>query len=194
MHILVINCHTRENSFCTSLASAYIRGATAAGYEVKTFKLSDWDLGKNLHYGHDIPFEPDSDILKVQELISWSDHMVYVYPTWWAGPPALMRLFFEMVFSPGFAFRYHKRLGKIVSWDKLLIGKSARLISTMDAPPWYYKLILGDPGGKIMKKGILGFCCVKPIKSIYFGSVKLSTAKQREEWLKAAYILGKKEK
>ena len=99
-----------------------------------------------------------------------------------------------MVFSPGFAFKYHERLGKLVSWDKLLKGKSARIIATMDAPPWYYKWIMGDPGGKIIRQGILGFTGVKPIKTTYFGSVKLSSAKQREKWLDLAYFLGKTDK
>jgi NAD(P)H dehydrogenase (quinone) len=81
-------------------------------------------------------YEPEGDVLKAQELITWANHLVFVYPTWWAGLPALLRLFFEMVFSPGFAFKYHDRMGKkIVGWDKLLTGKSARIISTMDAPP-----------------------------------------------------------
>lgn len=106
-----------------------------------------------------------------------------------------MRLFFEMVFSPGFAFKYHDRMGKnIVSWDKLLKGKSARIISTMDAPPWYYKWIIGDPGGKIMRKGILGFSGISPVKTTYFGSVKLSTEKHRADWLIIARNLGQKER
>ena len=86
-------------------------------------------------------------------------------------------------------------MGKnIVSWDKLLKGKSARIISTMDSPPWYYKWIIGDPGGKIMKRGILGFSGVKIVNTTYFGSVKLSTIKQREDWLKTSYKLGKNAK
>jgi len=195
MKILVLNCHIRENSFCTALAKAYENGASSAGHELKTLNLRDLELEKYLHYGHDKRYEPEGDVLKAQEHISWSDHMVFVYPTWWAALPAILRLFFEMVFSPGFAFKYNDRMGrKIVSWDKLLKGKSARIISTMDAPPWYYKWIIGDPGGKIMKRGILGFSGVKPIKSNYFGSVKLSNEKQREGWLKAAYSLGVKEK
>jgi putative NADPH-quinone reductase len=116
-----------------------------------------------------------------------------VYPTWWAGLPALLGLFFEMVFSPGFSFKYHNRMGKkVVGWDKLLKGKSARIISTMDAPTWYYKWIIGDPGGKIMRKGILGFSGISPVKTTYFGSVKLSTEKQRADWLEAVRNLSQK--
>jgi hypothetical protein len=43
-----------------------------------------------------------------------------------------------------------------------------------------------------MRKGILGFSGVSPVKTTYFGSVKVSTEKQREEWLKVTYKLGQK--
>jgi len=195
MKILILNCHNRENSFCSALAKAYEDGAISSGHNLKTLDLRDLALEKYLRYGHDKRYEPEGDVLKAQELISWSDHLVFVYPTWWAGLPALLRLFFEMVFSPGFAFKYHDRMGKkIVTWDKLLKGKTARIISTMDAPPWYYRWIIGDPAGKIMKKGILGFSGIKIVGTTYFGSVKLSTESQREVWLKAVRNLGKKER
>jgi NAD(P)H dehydrogenase (quinone) len=194
MKILLINFHNRENSFCSALASSYENGANVSGHLFKSLNVRELELEKYLKYGHEKRYEPEGDIAKAQKLISWADHLVCVYPTWWAGPPAVMRLFFEMVLSPGFAFKYHEQMTMIVSWDKLLSGKTARLISTMDAPPWYYRWILGNPGGKMMKAGILGFCGLKPIKTTYFGSVKLSTKKKREQWIKTAYTLGKKGK
>jgi NAD(P)H dehydrogenase (quinone) len=194
LNILLINAHNRENSFCSALAKAYEEGATFAGHEIKTLNLRDLELEKYLRYGHDKQYEPEGDVLKAQQHINWCNHMVFVYPTWWAGLPALLRLFFEMVFSPGFAFKYHNRMRKIVGWDKLLKGKTARIISTMDAPPWYYKWIIGNPAEKIMKRGILGFSGISLVKTTYFGSVKLSTNKQRQEWLKTAYTLGKNER
>jgi hypothetical protein len=64
----------------------------------------------------------------------------------------------------------------------------------MDAPPWYYKWIIGDPGGKIMRKGILGFSGISPVKTTYFGSLKLSTEGQRDKWIKSVHLLGLNEK
>jgi putative NADPH-quinone reductase len=54
-----------------------------------------------------------------------------------SGLPALFRLFYEMVFSPGFPIKYYDRMGKkTVNWGKLLKGELARIILTMDAPPF----------------------------------------------------------
>lgn len=193
MRILVIKSHPREDSFCHALADEYIRGAADNGSDVKTVVLSTLNLEHYLKEGHRQKIELSPELLSVQELISTSDLLVFAYPTWWTAPPALIKLFIEIILLSGFAFKYHQRKGLIVSWDKLLKGKSARLIATMDGPPFYYRLFIGDPGYKMMK-GTLGFCGVKPVRSTYFGSVKTSSDKKKKAWLKKAYELGLSEK
>ena len=79
---------------------------------------------------------------------------MFVYPTWWGTMPALLKGFIDKVFQPGFGFQY--RNGS-VWWDKLLKGRSARLIVTMDTPPLYFRWVYGRPGHNAMKKKILGF-------------------------------------
>ncbi|MCK4890256.1 MAG: NAD(P)H-dependent oxidoreductase, partial [Candidatus Aminicenantes bacterium] len=135
--------------------------------------------------------ELEPDLKKSQELIMWADHLVIFNPTWWATPPALFKAFSERAFLPGFAYQY-KKSKKIVAWDKLLLGKSARFVFTMDTPPWFFKLVIGNPAGKMMKD-VLGFCGIKPVKSTYFGSVKMSTPKKREKWLNKIYKAGLKD-
>jgi len=132
--------------------------------------------------------EPEPDILKAQELITRVNHLVWVYPTWWATMPALMKSFIEQTFLPDFAFKYKKSI-KFVKWEKYLKGKSARLISTMDSPPWFYKLFIKDPGFKTLKD-IMNFCGIKPVKRTYFGSVKVSSEEQRKQWINKTEKLG----
>jgi putative NADPH-quinone reductase len=93
------------------------------------------------------------------------------------------------VFTSGFAFKYQK---DSVWWDQLLKGKSARLIVTMDTPSWYYRFVYGQPGHTAMKKNILEFCGIKPVKITSVGSVKTSDLAQRQKWLKQVGTLGEK--
>jgi NAD(P)H dehydrogenase (quinone) len=79
--------------------------------------------------------------------------------------------FIDRVFLPGFGFQYRD---DSVWWDKLLKGKSARLIVTMDTPLWYFRLINGQPGHKAMEKSTLDFCGIKPVKISSIGPVKHS--------------------
>jgi putative NADPH-quinone reductase len=133
--------------------------------------------------------ELEEDVLKSQDEIRWAEHLVFVYPNWWGTMPTLLKAFIDRVFTSGFAFKYQK---DSVWWDQLLKGKSARLIVTMDTPSWYYRFVYGQPGHTAMKKNILEFCGIKPVKITSVGSVKTSDLAQRQKWLKQVGTLGEK--
>ncbi|MPT33770.1 MAG: flavodoxin family protein, partial [Flavobacterium sp.] len=79
-----------------------------------------------------------------------------------------------------------------VWWDKLLIGKTVRIMTTLDQPGFYYWLVYGKPSVNQLKKAVLEFCGIKPVKVSYFGSIKTSNAEQRKKWLEKAFRLGQK--
>lgn len=187
--ILVIQANPIKNSFGHTLAETYIKAAKNAGAEIKILELADLQFDLNLSQGFksEKPLEPG--LINAQEWIKWAEHLVFVYPTWWATFPALLKGFIDRTFLPGFAFKYRP---KSVLWDKLLRGRSARLIVTMDSPTLYYRFFVGQPGHKAMKKGILQFCGVSPVKISSFGSVKTSTETKRKKWLIKVEKLGGK--
>ncbi|MDE2079011.1 MAG: NAD(P)H-dependent oxidoreductase [Patescibacteria group bacterium] len=194
--ILVIKAHPREESFCNALVARYIDGAKASGAEVKVLNLRELELEPWLKYewggGHDSL--PDSDDLEhAKELIEWSEHIMFAYPIYWAMPPALLTLFIELVTASGFAFKYRKPLfGIIPRWDKLLAGRTASVISTMDAPPLFFELHDHDPAGKMLKD-VLRFTGIRLVGKYYFGSVVLSGEKRKARWLEKAFAIGKTE-
>jgi NAD(P)H dehydrogenase (quinone) len=182
--ILIIKAHPREASFCNGLVEKYIAGAKANDAEIKTLDLRDLELEPWLKYDwsrnhNSLPASEDRE--RSKELIAWSDHVVFAYPTYWSMPPALLTLFIEMVIVSRFAFKYHKPFfGVTPRWDRLLKGRTATLISTMDAPPIFMKFHDLDPGGKMMKD-VTRFTGVKLVGKHYFGPVVLSSEKKREE-------------
>ena len=189
-NILVIKGNPKEKSFGNELVDHYIQGVKKAGHSVECVRIADLQLSQYLYEGFDGKIQLSDELIAIQEKIAKADHLVFAYPIWWGTPPALMKLFIEVVFQPGFAFKYHPPKGSMVSWDKLLVHKSARLLVTMDAPTWYYEWFVGDPGYKMMKTGILNFCGVRPVQKNYFGSVRMSSEKQRKEWLGKSYEIG----
>ena len=188
-NILVILGHPDTNSFCGSLTKAYIDSAKVSGSEVRELKLGELKFDPVLWNGYNKIQELEPDLLKAQELIQWSNHIVFVYPNWWGAMPALMKGFFDRVFLPGFAFKYRKGSQ---FWDKLLSGRTAHLIVTMDTPPWYYRWIYHRPGHNEMKRTILGFCGIKVVKISEFALIKSSSQHQREKWIAIASNLGSK--
>lgn len=189
--ILIINGHPDKESFCHALAESYKTGAIGAGADCKLVHLIDLTFNPILTFGYRKVSELEPDLVMMQQEISAANHLVFVYPNWWATMPALLKGFIDRVFLPGFAFKYHD---KDQFWDKLLKGKTARLIVTMDTPTWYYWLINKDAGHNAMKVGILKFCGIKPVKISVFSPVKSADKEQRKEWLEKAQELGKNQK
>ena len=63
---------------------------------------------------------------------------------------------------------------------------AAHILTTLDQPDWYYRLMFGKPSVNQLKKSTLEFCGVKPVKVSYFGPVKSSDAATRKKWLEKA--------
>jgi len=187
--ILIIQGNPDKNSFCDALAESYKKGALRTKADVKEIHVREIDFDPFLPFGYKKEIELEQGLIDSQHMIKWADHLVFVYPTWWGTMPALLKGFIDKVFLPGFGFQYRKGS---VWWDKLLKGKSARLIVTMDTPPWYFRLFYGRPGHNAMKKSTLEFCGVKPVKISSIGPVKHSKKSKRISWLTQVQKLGEK--
>lgn len=177
--ILIINGHPNKNSFSSAIINSYIEGVSTKA-KVKTIIISELSFNSNLELGFQKGQELESDLINAQDLIRWADHIVWVFPIWWGSLPSLLKGFIDRVFLPGFAFKYRENS---VMWDRLLSGKTAHIIVTMDSPVWYYKYITGNPGINQLKKATLNFCGIKPVKVTSMGMLRKSTKKKREMWL-----------
>lgn len=82
--------------------------------------------------------------------------------------------------APGFAF---KTCEGGTGYQGLLQGRSAQLITTMDTPPLVHLLLYRQPGKNALARATLGFCGIRPVRSLVFGSVKHASADQREAWV-----------
>jgi len=106
--ILMVLGHPAKESFCGALAEKYGEGVINSGHEVKKIQVGQLDFAPFLTNGFAKEQTIEPDIKKAQELITWADHLVFIYPTWWATPPALLKAFIERTLMPGFAFKYKK--------------------------------------------------------------------------------------
>ncbi|KNB61346.1 NAD(P)H-dependent oxidoreductase [Chryseobacterium sp. Hurlbut01] len=189
--ILIINGHSNKDSFNFGIAKAYQDGALQSGAEVKEIVIADLNFNPNLQFGYRKRMELEPDLVKAWEKIQWADHLVWIHPVWWGGLPAITKGFIDRLFLPGFAFKYRENS---VWWDKLLKGKTAHIITTLDQPGLYYRFFFGRPSVNQLRKSVLKFCGVKPVKVTYIGIIKTSDIKQREVWLEKIKLLGFKRK
>jgi putative NADPH-quinone reductase len=187
--ILIINGHPVEGSLNHSLSMAYKDGAAESGAEVKIIHLADLKFNPNLAGGYSRRTELEPDLLLAWQDILWADHLVWVHPVWWGGMPAIMKGFIDRLFLPGMAFQYKP---DSVWWDKLLTGRSAHIITTMDQPGWYYHLMYGRPSINALRKSILEFCGIRPVRVTTIGIVKKANEKQIKSWIDQIYQAGLK--
>lgn len=188
--ILVILGHPNKNSYCEALANAYAEGAKQIGHEVQLLPLHALKFDLNLSAGYQQTQALEPDLLMAQEKINWANHIVIIHPVWWGSVPALLKGFTDRVLLPSYAFKYRK---DSPMWDKLLTGKSGRIIYTLDYPIWYYRFVLGAPAEKQLKKMTMEFCGIKPVQVNRFGPIRNSKPEQRSQWLHAAIAIGSNE-
>lgn len=185
--ILIINGHPNPESFNFGIAESYKNGAIASGAQVETIVIADLNFNPNLKFGYQKRTELEADLLDSWEKIKKADHLVWIHPVWWGGLPAITKGFIDRLFLPGMAFQYRENS---VWWDKLLKGKTAHIITTLDQPGWYYRLFFGRPSVNQLKKSTLEFCGIKPVKVSYVGIIKTSDENQRKKWLEKVYNFG----
>lgn len=185
--ILLIHGHPDPESFCAALGAAYRDAARAAGAEVHEIVVGELAFDPNLRFGYRQRTELEPCLLAAREELTWAEHIVLVHPVWWGSVPALLKGFFDRVLLPGFAFQ--KREGS-VWWDKLLAGKTGRIISTLDQPGWYYRLRYGSPSTKALKRLTFEFCGIAPTRVTVLGPIRLSSDKARAAFLRRVARLG----
>ena len=74
--------------------------------------------------------------------------------------------------------------------QKLLKGKSARIIVTSDTPKWYNSLFLNNPAINQLKKGTLQFCGISKVKVTYISPIRQTNNDQRKKYLNKIIELG----
>lgn len=188
MKVLIILGHPRTNSLCGALADAYGEGARAAGTDVRRLDLATLDFDPDVHTPSPNQQAFEDDLRTARDMILWAEHLVFVYPTWWGTLPALLKGFLDRVLTPHFAFNTCEGG---TGYQGLLGGRSAQLITTMDTPPLIHRLVYRQPGRNAMARATLGFCGIRPVRSLVCGSVKDSTLQQRQHWIEQASRQGR---
>ncbi len=192
--IYVLVGHPDSESMLASWADTYVEGARSNGHEVKIAKIGDMKFDPILHKGYKAIQELEQDLKQVQEDIKWCEHFVLFYPVWWAGMPGMLKGFFDRVWLPGFAFRFKKEgLFKDYIWQRLMKGKSAQVIVTMDNYPAIARILFGDITNEI-HFGILRFSGFWPVKVMKIGGIKFMSQEKKDAWKERMRMWGRKAK
>jgi putative NADPH-quinone reductase len=173
--------HPLPESLCATLAERVIRTLRSAGHEVEVEDLHRENFAPALtaverrtYYA--APYEATAVRTQVDRLLS-AEALVLVFPTWWFGPPAILKGWFDRVWAPGIAYDHASDLGPIT--PRLHGLRKALAVTTLGAPWWFDRVVMRRPVRRLLKTAILGTCataCDFEMLSLY-GSERLDRAR-----------------
>ena len=184
MNVLLIDAHPDEGRLTSHLIDVY-EDFLPTDINRARIALRDLEFSPNLKHGYAKRTDWEPDVERMAAAIDACDHLVIAFPMWWGAEPAELKGLLDRMLLPGFAFAYHD---DDPWWDKLLQGRSADVIITMDTQPLFLRLMYGNSIIQRWKKQVLGFVGFNPVRIAAFGPVKNGGAdKALEKWRKKLF-------
>jgi len=181
-HALILLGHPKKTSFTSALAEAYAEGFRGAGGTAKVVPLCDLAFDPVLRDGHSGKQALEPDLLALRDAFEEAQHVAWFFPTYWVSPPAIVRGLVDRLFLPGWAFRYGKNKGGLP--EGLLRGRSARVVTTMDSPGFWYTLANHRAIHGSFVTGTLSFVGLAPIRTTPIYRLRELDADAREGLLR----------
>lgn len=185
MHALVVVAHPSHDSFTMALQHAATAGLRRGGHTVSVLDL--YALGfqpamtqiERVAYHSSEPICDPLVALSVTEIRA-AEMLVFVYPTWWSGLPAIMKGWLEKCMVPGVAFVFdeNQRVRPGLSKVRHIIG-----ISSYGSPRHYVRLI-NDNGRRTLLRALRMNTGIRTRRSwLAFYAIDASTLEQRSAFI-----------
>ena len=88
--------------------------------------------------------------------------------------------FIDRVFLSNATFRYRERSALS---DRLLAGRTARIVMTMDSPRFWNRLVYRGAAEASLSRATLGYCGVRTVGIARFTPVRFSDGTARRGWI-----------
>jgi putative NADPH-quinone reductase len=189
MRVAVILAHPNPDSFAHELARRATIGLRAGGHDVELVDLHAIGFRAAMSTEERAAYHGESPILDPiveaqADLVRSVDTLVFVYPTWWSGLPAILKGWLERVLVPGIGFRFDERSGKVrpgLTNVRRLIG-----ISTYGSPRWYVRAI-HDNGRRTLMRALRLSCGLRTSRRwLAMYAIDTTTPSERGEF--AAHV------
>jgi putative NADPH-quinone reductase len=186
MRILVVFSHPVAESFGAAIYQHLVDGLARAGHEVRGLDLYAIGFNPVLSARERRDYHtPGRNAAAVQDQLdhlAWAEGLVFVYPTWWYSLPAMLKGWIDRVWVPFVTFDLPEGLQPVrgrMRNIKLVGG-----ISTYGSPWWWTRFVIGDPGRRIVMRGIRPLCHPR-CRSFWLGHYRMDSSTQES---RAAFL------
>jgi putative NADPH-quinone reductase len=159
MRCLVVYAHPLDTSYCAALRAKAVETLEEARHEVRVVDLYgegfDPVLSRQERLDYHTSGANEANVRPHVELIRWAEALVFVYPTWWYGLPAILKGWLDRVWVPAVAFTMPKTGTPI----RGLMDNIVRIVAvtTAGSTRWWMAL-MGNPGRRTLLSGIRALC------------------------------------
>lgn len=157
MRSLVVHCHPDPASFNAALYRTACDALRAGGHELRAIDLYAEGFDPVLSREERQAYLPNPGLIEARvqphvDALRWAEHLVFVYPTWFYGPPAMLKGWLERVWLPGVAFLPPPQKGK-TAVPGLRHVRRLTVVTTGGAP-WWWLQVIGNPGKRLFTRGL----------------------------------------
>ena len=181
---LVVIAHPAKESFNHALKTEIVNGLIEIGHEVQIRDLYEYSfdavLGADDWRSYsDVSKETAVDVRDEQLLIQWADHLIFIYPTWWWGPPAILKGYLDRVLLPGFAY-----LANEEGIKGLLTDKKVYIFQTTGSDKEFLQSSGFEKSIKeMMRTGVFGFCGAEVMHHEFIPEIQSKNLEERKKIL-----------
>jgi putative NADPH-quinone reductase len=157
MQTLIVHAHPNPKSFSAALFAKTQLTLQDKGHVVETIDLYAERFDPVLSLEEKLAYLETPDWLLERfsehiEKLQRCEHIVFVHPTWWWGPPAILKGWLEKVWLPKITFEPSEQKGERLK-PKMLHIKRITVI-THGGSPWWWLKVIGDPHRKFFFNGM----------------------------------------
>ena len=156
MKTLVVHCHPNPDSFNHALYRTALE-ALEHRHTVRAIDLYAEGFDPTLTREERIAYIDNPGFIRERvkphvEALLWAEHLVFVFPIWFYGPPSMLKGWLERVWLPGVAFLPAERKGQLTKSGMRHIRRLT-VVTTGGSPRWFLKVI-GDPCRRLFTRGL----------------------------------------
>jgi NAD(P)H dehydrogenase (quinone) len=155
MRILVVYCHPCAESFTAVIRDVATTALVSNGHELKIIDLYGEEFNPVMSADERrLYHEPEANEVNIAshlELLRWCEGLIFIYPTWCYGPPAMLKGWLDRVWVPHATFQMPergKRIRRLLTNIRLIVA-----ISTLGSPKWWWRF-MNEPGRRMLLRGL----------------------------------------
>jgi NAD(P)H dehydrogenase (quinone) len=154
VRVLVIFAHPLGDSYAATLRDTVVAALEAGGHTVDLCDLYQEDFDPTLSAQEWRDYENTSEntraVSRQVERLRQAEGIIFVFPSWWYGMPAILKGYFDRVWLPGVAFEFGPQAIRPLLMSIRMFG----VVTTTGAPEWFTRIYMGNPSRKVLMRGL----------------------------------------